>query len=384
VTKRKIIYLDNSATSYPKPKSVLKAMERVITTISANPGRSGYGMANKSDRLVYDCRKRAGKFFGMEDASKLIYTPGGTYSLNMAIRGTLKKNDSVVSLGREHNAVARVLREKSLNLKIATLKWDGNSAFVGKALRKLITKNTKAIVVTHASNVDGLLFPLTAIGKIASDKKIPLIIDAAQSAGVIDIDMSKLGNALLCVTGHKGLWSPLGIGILALSKDAVLSSLIYGGTGSFSDDLDMPTAYPDRLEAGSLNLAGIAGLDAGIREVQKKGVKKIFKKKTALCDRAFIGLKEIDGVKIYRPLLKTNRVPLFSFYIKGIDPSKVGDMLDRKYGIACRVGLHCAPFVHRELGTSPEGLIRFAPGFFTTAKEIDIFIKAVAEIAKNR
>ncbi len=380
--QKKTIYLDNAATSEPKPKAVLKAVETALRKITASPGRSGYQMAHTADRFVYDCRKRAAAFFGLEDASRLIYTPGGTYSINVAINGFLKKGDHIISTGRQHNAVTRAL--DSFGINSTELAWNEDQPLTEKLFQKVMNKKTKAVIVNHASNVDGLLYPLKKIGRIAKKLKLALIVDAAQTAGLVKIDMKKMNIDMLCVTAHKGLLGPAGIGILALSKNCGLKPTISGGTGSVSEGTKMPADYPDRLEAGSMNLGGIAGLDAGIREIQKIGRMEILKAKTKLTEKTCRALSKIEKIKIYRPKKKENRIPLFLFNIEGIDPSELGDMLDRKYGIACRVGLHCAPSAHREIGTYPEGGVRFAPGYKTTITEINLFVKAITEIAEKK
>jgi cysteine desulfurase family protein len=384
VKKRKLIYLDNAATSYPKPGAVIRAVGRVLSEVAGNPGRSGYAGARKADMLLYRARCEAASFFGLRDASRLVFTPGGTWSLNMALKGLLKRGDHVIATRRQHNAVARVLMAKRSGFKVTTIDWNGESPLKEEDILRAAGPNSRAIVVNHACNVDGLIFPLAKIGRIADRLGLVLIVDAAQTAGLLPIDMRKMNIGVLCATGHKCLMGPAGTGILAVAPGVDVKPLLFGGTGSFSEEFSMPAPYPDRLEAGSLNLPGIAGLAAGIREIKKIGLEKIFKYKTALCELAFERLSAIGGVKIYRPRNPRNRAPLFSFTIDGADSAEAGDLLDRKYGIACRVGLHCAPMAHMEIGTYPEGSIRFAPGFYTKKREIAFFVKAVEEIVRKK
>lgn len=378
----KLVYLDNASTSYPKPKAVARAVERAISRYGVNPGRGGYALTRRVDRLVYEARKSLASFFNLADASRLIFTPGGTQSLNMAIRGLLKKGDHVICTGRQHNAVIRPIHASSL--AVSALGWDGYSAIRESDVKALCNRRSRAIVVNHASNVDGLLFPLERIGRIARKLGLALIVDAAQTAGLVEIDVVKSKVDLLCVTGHKSLMGPAGIGLLAVSPTVDIEPLVFGGTGSFSEAAVMPRKFPDYLESGSINLPGIAGLAAGLKEVQRIGIRKVFARKMGLCVTAYDALRKIGGVTIYWPRDKKARVPLFSFTIDGIDPSEVGDALDRRYSIACRVGLHCAPGAHREIGSYPLGSIRFSPGVYTSKSDINRFITAVSEISGKR
>ena len=390
LTARRLIYLDNASTSYPKPGAVTRAVERAVGDFGVNPGRGGYSLTRRVDRLIFEARKSFASFFNLADASRIVFTPGGTYSLNMAIRGLLKKGDHVITTGRLHNAIARPLYDRSAGLDVTALGVGGSgvggsvSAIRENNIASLVTRRTRAVVVNHASNVDGLLYPLEKIGRITRKLGLALIVDAAQSAGLVGIDMKKANIDLLCVTGHKSLMGPMGIGLLAVAPTVDLKPLLSGGTGSFSDDEQMPANYPDRLEPGTLNLPGIAGLAAGFKEVNRIGVKKIFAHKMKLCIRAYDALTAMEGVTVYWPRKDSGRVPLFSFNIDAWDPAEVGDILDRRYSIACRVGLHCAPKAHMEIGTYPTGSIRFAPGFYTKVFEVDAFIDAVKLIAVKR
>jgi len=384
MTAKRLIYLDNASTSYPKPRAVVRAVESAISSFGVNPGRGGYSLTRRADRLIYEARRSFAAFFNLADASRIVFTPGVTYSLNMAVRGLLKKGDHVIATGRQHNAIVRVLYDRPAGLDISTTGAVSLSDVRKDDIASLVTSRTRAVVVNHASNVDGLLYPLEKIGRITRKLGLALIVDAAQTAGLVDIDMKKANVDLLCVTGHKSLMGPMGIGLLAAAPTIDLNPLITGGTGSFSDDARMPSNYPDRLEPGTLNLPGIAGLAAGLKEVSGMGLGKIFAHKMKLCKKAHSALKSIDGVTLYWPRKESERVPLFSFNIDAMDPAEAGDILDRRYSIACRVGLHCAPAAHREIGTYPAGSIRFAPGIYTKLSEIDVFISAVKMMAGRR
>ncbi len=380
MTMKKTVYLDNAATSWPKPASVAHAVQTAMADIGVNPGRGGYTRAREADRLLYDTRILAARFFNAPDPARVIFTPCATYSLNMALRGFFKKGDHAIVMGRQHNAVIRPLHDRRLGVKVSRLMWNG-LAPLGKELARLQTKKTRALIVNQASNVDGFLYPLEQIGRAAKKRGLTLIVDAAQSAGNAIVDMRRQNIGILCVTGHKGLLGPSGTGLLILNKGIDLEPLISGGTGSFSDRAEMPSAYPDRLEPGSLNLAGIAGLGAGIRELMKLGLEKSVAKKMRRTEQAYEALSKIPGIRLYWPAQQKFRIPLFSFTIDGIDPAEVGDLLDQRHNIACRVGLHCAPDAHRGIGSFPEGTVRFAPGVYTTTAEVDHFIRAVREIA---
>lgn len=372
-----MIYLDNASTSFPKPQSVQDAVASAVRDVGANPGRGAYSSARTADRLVYDARKLTAQFFGASDPSRVIFTPGCTYSLNFALQSLLKRGERAVVGGRQHNAVTRTL--ESVGCAVSHFRWDGDAPFDAGELRRLVTPETKAVVINHASNVDGLLFPLDEIREACAGK--PLVIDCAQTAGMKELLLGD--NEVFCVPAHKGLWGVAGTGILAFGKNIAISPLVSGGTGSFSEDTQMPQKYPDRLEPGSANLIGISALDAGIKEVMRIGLKNIHEKKAALAESASKGLSKIKGVKIFRPASVKNRVPLFSFLIEGKDPAELADALDQGYGIACRAGMHCAVEAHRELGAFPNGAVRFAPGYFTTEAEVAEFVASVAQIARK-
>lgn len=378
--KKKPVYLDNAATSWPKPERVARAMQAAMAEIGANPGRGGYAQARAADRLLYDTRVLAARFFNAPDPARVIFTPGATWSLNMALRGYFKKGDHAIVMGRQHNAVIRPLHDRRLGVSVSRLPWDGKAP-LEKEMARLQTKKTRALIVNHAGNVDGFLYPLEKIGRAAKKRGLTLIVDTAQSVGNAIVDMRRQNIGILCATGHKGLLGPAGTGLLMLSAGIELEPFVSGGTGSFSDRAEMPKAYPDRLEAGSLNLPGIAGLGAGMRELMKLGLEKSIAKKMRRTEQAHAALSRIPGIRLYWPAQKELRIPLFSFTIDGLDPAEVGDFLDRRHNIACRAGLHCAPDAHRDIGSFPEGTVRFAPGVYTTAAEVDHFIRAVREIA---
>jgi len=363
---------------------VIRAIRNALEGIGANPGRGVDKLVYRADKLIYSARLRAASFFGLSDPSRLIFTPGCTYSINIAIRGTLKSGDHVITTGRMHNAISRTVFDKRLGLNVSPLMWDEKEPITEEMFKAHMTPETKAVIVNHGSNVDGLLFPIDAIGKITRSLGLLLIVDTAQTAGVVPIDMAKNGIDILCASGHKGLYGPAGIGILAISPGVDVEPLVTGGTGSFSEDMDMPTTSPDRFEPGSPNFAGIAGLDAGIEFIQNTGIEKIFRRKMDLCMEAYEGIVNIHDVKIFWPEKEANRLPLFSFTVAEIDPSDVAEHLDKKHGIATRTGLHCAPFTHQEIGSYPIGTVRVSPGFYNKRSDIKKFIKAVKELSVKK
>lgn len=375
------VYFDNAATSWPKPPQVLSAVVRAARDIGASPGRGGYRAAQKADRLVYEARLTAAALFNAPDPARVIFTPGATVSLNIAIGGLLKSGDHVIATGRQHNAVIRTLYAERAGFKVSRFAWDGAGPITERDIRPLVRRSTRALVVNHACNVDGLVYPIEALGKAARELGLLLIVDAAQSAGTIPIDMRLQKISALCVSGHKGLWGPPGTGLLILGEGVDAEPVLYGGTGSFSEDRSMPRAYPDRLEPGTPNLWGIAGLSAGMRLVLEAGVSTIGAKKAEIADHVFDQLAGIKRVRLFRPARARARMPVFSFVIGGMGAGETADTLDRRYGIACRAGLHCAADAHRELGTFPEGTVRFAPGWRVSKRDAALFVRAVRELA---
>jgi cysteine desulfurase family protein len=379
-----LIYLDNASTSYPKPSAVLLAVGDALENLGASPGRGGYERARMADRLVYETRLMASRLFNAPDPARVIFTPGCTYSLNMALRGFLADGDHVIVTGRQHNAVMRPLEALEGRVTVSRFCWDGNRPLREEDFASLLTPRTRAVIVNHASNVDGLLYPLEAIGNIAKRFGLAMIVDVAQTAGMVDIDMIRDRVDILCVPAHKALWGIAGTGLLALGAGVDIEPLIHGGTGSFSESRAMPSAYPDRLEPGSMSLAGIAALNAGMKEVLRIGPREIMSAKMLLARIAYDGLRSVGGVRLFWPGNDAVRIPVFSFLLDRLDSSEVGAILDEKYNIACRVGLHCAADAHDEIGSFPAGAVRFAPGYFTGEKEVARFVTVVAELASGK
>jgi len=379
-----MIYLDNAATSWPKPPSVLKAMKEALERAGGNPGRSGHQLSVAAARLVYGAREEVAEFFGCPDPLRVIFTLNATHAINQAIYGLLKPGDSVVTSALEHNAVMRPLRNlESRGVKITVLKCAADGTLDLKTLAPAVKKGTKLVVLTHASNVSGTILPVVEAAQIAHRAGAKLLVDAAQTAGHLPIDMQTIGIDLLAFTGHKGPLGPTGIGCLLIGdgiKPEEMAPLMYGGTGSQSDKEIQPEFLPDKFESGTPNLAGIAGLRAGLRFLKRKGMNEITALGVRQTQQLIEGLAAIKGVNIQGVKNPLQQVAIVSFTINGKTVSDIGHRLDTEYGILTRVGLHCAPAAHRTLGTFPGGTIRLAPGVFTSGDDIAAALNAIRKV----
>ena len=379
------IYLDNAATSFPKPESVYKAVSDTLRKYGSSPGRGGHKMSLQTERIIFDARERIASFFNIPTSSNVIFTFNVTMGINLALKGFLKAGDHVLTSSMEHNAVMRPLKRLEnppLGGISKTVVQCSKEGFLNsKDIEREIKPNTKLIIITHASNVVGTILPIREVGEIAKKKGIAFLVDAAQSAGLLPIDVQRDNIDMLGCTGHKSLFGPQGTGFLYIKDGLDVKPLIEGGTGSNSESDEMPDFFPDKYQAGTLNTPGIAGLGAGIEFIQDEGLKKIRDKELHLTTEIMNGLKDIKGVKLYGSLNPLERVAVVSFNIEGKDPAEVGNILNEKYDIMSRVGLHCAPNAHRTIGTFPEGTVRVSVGYFNTEGDIDKLIKAVKGIA---
>ena len=383
-----MIYLDNAATSWPKPPQVKEAMVRFMEEIGANPGRSGHFLSIEAARIIYEAREALSMLFHVKDSSRIIFTLNATESLNLALNGLLKPGDHVITSSMEHNSVMRPLRDrekKGIELTIIPCSKEG--MLDPQEMEKKIQSNTRMIVLNHASNVTGTLLPIKEVGRIAKKHKLLFLVDAAQTAGVCSIDMENDGIDLLAFTGHKSLYGPQGTGGLVIGEyidEKEMLPLKQGGTGSRSEFEEQPDFLPDRFESGTPNGVGIAGLLAGVQFVLEKGVEQIRQHEINLGEKLIGGLGEIPQVKIYGPQNRMDGIATLSFNISSISPSEVAQRLEREFGIFCRPGLHCGPSAHRTIGTFPEGTVRFGLSVFNTADEIEATIQAISLIAKQR
>jgi cysteine desulfurase/selenocysteine lyase len=380
-----MIYLDNAAGTHPKPERVKQAMIRAIDEFGANPGRGNYALTRKTAAMVEEVREKVAEFFDLPDSSRVIFTSGATMSLNMAIFGMLKQGSSLILSGMEHNAVSRpavALEDEDL-LDIKSLRGDSEGYL---RLEQIINAcasypRPSLLALTHASNVCGSLAPLHEIAVIVRRRNIPLLVDAAQSAGLINISMKKTLISLLAIAGHKALYGPPGIGLLLVSEKVAPKPFMHGGTGNRSEERSQPHFFPDRLEAGSVNVPGIAGLAAGLDFVKEVSIEELYNKSMRLTDRLAEMAGNIRGIELYLPRKPRARVPVLALNIRKRNPGEAAALLDSRYGIAIRSGYHCAPAAHRALGTMEEGCLRFSPGWFNTEAEIEKAGMALAELA---
>lgn len=375
-----MIYLDNAATTGKKPETVIKSVNNALRTLSANPGRGGHTPSVMASEAVYKARQKVAKMFDADD-DRVIFTPSCTAALNFAIKGVVDKGQGIVVSSLEHNAVTRptvTVNKMGCPVKVAEVIF-GDADATLRSFERSIDKNTAVLVCTHASNVSGEILPIEAIGELCKDRGITFIVDAAQTAGVLPISTKKMNIDFLCIAPHKGLYAPMGTGVLIAGKD-IKHPLIEGGTGVNSYSLEQPLVYPERLESGTVNLPGIMGISAGIDFVNSKGIENIYFAELSLIKRLYNGLSKISGVILYTPMpQKYKYVPVLSFNLRGRSATEVADKLSTM-GFAVRAGLHCAPLAHKRMGTIDGGAVRVSTSVFNNINEIDAFVRAVSKI----
>ncbi|MCM1989315.1 aminotransferase class V-fold PLP-dependent enzyme [Oceanirhabdus seepicola] len=379
-----MIYLDNAATSFPKPKEVYKEVLNCMENYAANSGRSSHSMAVEAASKIIDTRIELSSLFNIESPFNIIFTSNATEALNIGIKGVLKPGDHVISTVIEHNSVLRplyYLNKKGIELTLIDVDIKGYINI--ESLKKAIKKNTKAIVINHASNVLGTIQDIKVIGKIAREAGIIFIVDASQSAGVIPIDVVRDKVDILAFPGHKGLFGPQGTGGLYIREGLKIEEYNQGGTGSESLSTEQPDILPDRFESGTLNTPGIAGWYEGIRFIKNVGIEKIREHENKLVKYLVEELKKLHYVKIYGGTDYKNRCAVVSFNLDNIDSAEVGNILNDK-GIAVRTGFHCAPLIHKIIGTFDLGTVRVSPGYFNTFDDIDIIVGALRDIYEKR
>lgn len=373
------IYLDNAATSFPKPKEVADAVYDFMINNGTSSGRGSYKKAMQSDYIVYECRKLIGNLFNFDDPKKVVFTSNVTDSLNIAIRGILKENDHVITSSLEHNAVWRCLKtlEKDINIKIDTVECSKDGITNPEDIKKYIRKDTALIVFTQASNVLGTIQPIKEIGKIARENKIVFLVDAAQSAGAMKIDIKEDNIDILAFTGHKSLLGPMGTGGLIINTDIDIKPLKAGGTGGDSAYDYQPDYYPNHLETGTSNVSGIAGLRAAIKFLNREGIDNIHNKEKELTKYALQRLETVKDIEVYGPKDCEKILSVISFNIKNKRPEDISTILDQKYDIMLRAGLHCAPTAHSVINTKDRGSLRIGIGYFNTKDDIDKLVEAL-------
>jgi cysteine desulfurase family protein len=378
-----VIYFDNAASSWPKPKAVLEAMQTCMIECAANPGRGSHRMAVQASRVLFDTRKQAARLFGVKNPNDISFSLNTTHALNQAIKGFVREGDHVICTNIEHNSVRRPLEylRSKRDVKITYVPTNERGELHVKDIELAFEGRTSLVVVNHSSNLLGTIMPLAEIGELCKRKGVKLLVDAAQTAGVLPINVESMNIDMLAFPGHKGLLGPQGTGGLYLAPNMELEPLFHGGTGSQSEEIEQPKVRPDRYEAGTQNTVGIAGLNEGIKFVLKETTEKIHEKEWRLTQKLMEGLIAIDGLTILGPELGKPKTGIVSFNVKGADSSEVAFILDQSFQIAVRAGYHCTPLAHEAAGTLSSGAVRASLGYFTNEDEVNALIEAVKEIS---
>jgi cysteine desulfurase/selenocysteine lyase len=377
------VYLDNAATSFPKPPAVYRAVERALVEIGASPGRGAHRLAREATAIIAAARIKVAKFLDIPDPERVLFTRNATESINTVLKGWLRGGDRVLISAFEHNSVVRPLtRLGAMDIEVERIGCSPSGEIDLDVLRKQLSPPPRLVVLTHASNVNGALQPAPEVAAICREEGVPLLLDAAQTAGIRPISVNGWDLGMFACSGHKALLGPPGVGILYIRPDLDVFPLIEGGTGSRSEDLLQPDFCPDRYESGTPNLPGIAGLSAGIDYILEHNMDFMREHELGLALLLEKELCEIPGVKVFKPLVRgTGAV---SFTIDGLNPGDVGYLLDEGFDIAVRTGLHCAPLAHQTLGTFPEGTVRVSPGFSTTVDDMEYFLQSLRMLLSQR
>ena len=377
-----MIYLDNAATTLQKPRCVTDAVVQAMTTMG-NAARGAHSSSLAASRMIFDARCKIAKLFGCTSAENVVFTSNATEALNIALNGIFSPGDHVITTDLEHNSVLRPLYrlEKQGIIELSFVPADNRGRPDYAAFGRLIQANTRAIVCTHASNLTGNMIDLTAVGTLAREHGFLFVVDASQTAGIMPVDMERMNIDILCFTGHKGLMGPQGTGGLCIREGTDIRPFKVGGSGVHSYDREQPKAYPTRLEAGTLNSHGIAGLSAALDFIEKTGAERIRDRECALMHRFYEGVSQIEGVTVYGDF-DAERTAVVALNIRDYDSGAVSDALYEDYGIATRPGAHCAPRMHMALGTTDRGAVRFSFSWFNTEEDVDCAINAVAALAK--
>jgi cysteine desulfurase/selenocysteine lyase len=377
-----MIYLDNAATSFPKPEGVYAALDRFARTSLANPGRAGHKMALAAEHALDDARHRLNRFFNGRSSDRWVFTLNGTDSLNMAFKGVLNDGDHVVTTDLEHNSVSRplVALAEGGRITLTRVAADAGGTVTPAAIEAAMTPRTRLVAVTHASNVLGTVQPVAEMGKLVRGRDALFLVDAAQTAGVIPIDVQAACIDLFAFPGHKSLLGPTGTGALYVGPRANLRPWREGGTGGDSSTPTQPKEFPYYLEGGTPNVLGVAGMVAGLDFVEERGLDAIRHHEVQLCDRLRAALAEMPGFEVFGHANPAQRVGTLAFRCDGLPASDLGAILDQSFDIAVRPGLHCAPYVHKALGSYPDGLVRVSTGPFNTVADIDRLIEALQEV----
>ena len=378
-----MIYLDNAATTLQKPQCVIDAVVQAMTTMG-NAARGAHSSSLTASRMVYDTRSKIAKLFGCKWPENVIFTSNSTEALNIALNGSFSPGDHVITTDLEHNSVLRPLYrlEKQGIIELSFVPADKQGRPDYDAFENLIQPNTRAIVCTHASNLTGNMIDVAAVGKIARERGLLFVVDASQTAGAVPIDMDQMNIDILCFTGHKGLMAPQGTGGLCIREGVEIRPFKVGGSGVHSYDKEQPNPYPTRLEAGTLNSHGIAGLSAALDYIEAIGIETIGQKERNLMQRFYDGVSQIEGVTVYGDF-DAERTAVVALNIRDYDSGAVSDALYEEYGIAARAGAHCAPRMHMALGTTDRGAVRFSFAWFNTEADVDSALDAIYKLAKT-
>jgi cysteine desulfurase / selenocysteine lyase len=377
------LYLDNAATSFPKPPTVLGAVMNVIEGIGGSPGRGAHRHARQAVSILSECRSKTATFFGITNTDQVIFTKNATESINLVLKGFLRPGDRVLISAMEHNSVVRPLqRLAAQGVTTGMVPCNSSGGLDLSALESMIDPVTRLFVLVHVSNVNGGLMPVAEVSEICARARVPLFLDAAQSAGIQPIAAEQWGLGMLACSGHKALLGPPGVGILYVRPDLEILPLIEGGTGSRSEDFNQPEFCPDRFESGTPNLPGLAGLTQGIDFISGIGIDQIREHEFILASSLEHGLSRMPGVRVLIPEVRgTGTV---SFVVDGMNPADIGFALDEAFDIAVRTGLHCAPLAHQTFGTFPAGTVRVSPGYYTKQEDIEYFLSSLRSVLSFR
>ncbi|MEX2461528.1 MAG: aminotransferase class V-fold PLP-dependent enzyme [Paenibacillaceae bacterium] len=378
----KTYYFDYAASSWPKPPGVIEAMAKCLNEYGANPGRGSHQMAVKASRALFETRKNLAKLFNVPNPNDICYTMNTTEALNLAIKGLLKTGDHVITTSVEHNSVRRPLEylRRTKNIEITYIQADQQGYIYPAEIRASIRSNTRLVICSHSSNLLGTVVPIVEIAEICKDSKVLLLVDAAQTAGTVPIDVQKMGIDILAFPGHKGLLGPQGTGGLYIHPMVDLEPLLHGGTGSQSEAIEQPSVRPDRYEAGTQNTVGVVGLNEGVKCILQQTVETIHSKEWMLTQRLMEGIQGIKGIQILGPKIGEDKTGIVSFVMQQVDASELAFILDQSFQIAVRAGFHCTPLGHQTAGTTETGAVRASVGFYTTEEEVEHFIHAIKEI----
>ncbi len=381
------VYLDNAATSFPKPTAVAEAMVYFLNNIGSNAGRGSYSSSMESSRNIYECRESICDLFNFPKAENVIFMPNITYSLNILLKSILKSGWHVITSSMEHNSVLRPLYQAkdNLGIELDVIKCSKNGLISLEDVNKAIKSNTKLIILSHASNIIGNIQPLAYIGNICKKNNIFFIIDAAQTSGVVPIDFHKFNANAIAFTGHKGLMGPQGTGgfIIDDKLNDIASPIIVGGTGSLSSSTYQPDFLPDKFESGTQNAPGIFGLNEALKFIKTVGINTIGEKENHLCNMLISELLNMEDVVVHGVHKDIERTSVVSITFRSHDTSEIGYLLDTEFGIMTRTGLHCAPLAHETIGTYPAGTLRLSPGFFTTEEDINYTLDALYKLIRR-